>query len=269
MENNNGIDNKAIEKQNTNLLEKSNLVSKIFHGIKEQEGKARVHGFGVGSVIYPEDGGKINVGTVKTEWKELANIYVKKGFTEEEVRDGIIVINEYKSENPNLDQFTAGKDWVKRLYISREGKVIEETASEKYSESKLTPRHIDALKRIALLSTIPRQIIARFGSYKNFEDTLGEKERAEIRKGVFIGSHQDYFLFRSRDVYDGGLQEFVNALELKDKGELDKIDTTYHALRSSLTEKDPITEVLETLEKAKSYNANTSQPSETPKRIDK
>jgi len=35
------------------------------------------------------------------------------------------------------------------------------------------------------------------------------------------------------------------------------------------SEKDPITEVLETLEKARSYNTNASQPSETPKIIDK
>ena len=266
---NNGIDNKAVVNQNINLPEKSNLSSEIFHQIKEQEGKARVRGFGVGSVIYPEDGGKINIGTVKTEWKDLADIYVKKGFTEEEVRDGIIVINEYKSENPNLDQFTDGKNWVKRLYLSRRGKVIEEQDSKKCFESKLTPRHIDALKRIALLSTIPRQIKAKFESYQKFEDTLGEKERSETRRNIFIGSNQDYLSFRGRDTYEGGLREFVNALELKEKGKLDQIDTTYHTLRSSLAEKDPITEVLETLEKARSYNTNASQPSETPKIIDK
>src|SRR3990167_6954695 len=217
---NNGIDNKAVVNQNINLPEKSNLSSEIFHQIKEQEGKARVRGFGVGSVIYPEDGGKINIGTVKTEWKNLADIYIKKD-------------------------------------------------SKKCFESKLTPRHIDALKRIALLSTIPRQIKAKFESYQKFEDTLGEKERSETRRNIFIGSNQDYLSFRGRDTYEGGLLEFVNALELKEKGKLDQIDTTYHTLRSSLAEKDPITEVLETLEKARSYNTNASQPSETPKIIDK
>lgn len=246
--------NEVLDIGKTNLPEKTPaFASEIYDNVRGELGKAKLWGFGIGVVIYPEKGTKICIDNLGTG-EILTDLYRKKGFSDEEIKDGIIGIRECKGNN--FEPLVPWADTVRHFFVSRNGRVLEMLNPNKHSEAKLDDIHIDALKRVAFLSKIPRQIGDTFGSYEEFKNELGEKDMAGIEHADFGKNVLTNLPFGDKIIYEGGLREFVRALELQRKGELDGLDTSLHRIRSSLERKDPITQVVETLGKARTYSSS-------------
>lgn len=69
-----------------------------------------------------------------------------------------------------------------------------------FQTAQLDPMHADALKRVAYLSMIPRQIIETFGSYDEFLKALGNRDM----KGIDITE-----MIPTQILYSGSLRAFV------------------------------------------------------------
>lgn len=111
-----------------------------------------------------------------------------------------------------------------------------------HSRTSLTKIELDAIQTVAYLSTVPRRILETYGSYKNFKKATGDVDMVGI----------EYAEFRPiQIVYNGGLQQFVNALELKRNGREVNLDSSLHELQDSLDKGDHFTKLFETLEKYK------------------
>lgn len=159
--------------------------------------------------------------------------------------------------------------------------MIENSNDKPFHSAQLDSTHIDALQRVAYLSMVPGQILEVFGSYDEFKkaavDSLHQAAfippvPREIREGITPYDGWKKLLERfgwagidtaemtpTQILYEGGLGEFVRALELRKKGELGKLDSSSHVLKDTLDDRDHFTKLFENLQKLKQPEENRNE----------
>ena len=214
----------------------------IYSRLQNNRNKASLSGFMHGEVIYTEPlPRRIKVARLGISADFEREMFTSRGFNVEDMQSGITALIEHEFLNPNWPRVPFIQEPCLRYFnVSGLGRVVQSSEGQSQT-SNLEPMHIDALKTVAHLSMVPRQIVEMFGSYADYLKSLGKDyDPTGIDNVEFT---------RTQILYSGGLREFVRALELKSKGELDKLDTASHALRDSLDERDHFTKFFEILDR--------------------
>lgn len=214
----------------------------IFGRLQENRNKASLSGFMDGEVIYTEPlPRRIKVARLGVSADFEREMFISRGFTNEDLQSGVTALIEHEFLNPNWPRVPFIQEPRLRYFnVSGLGRVVQSSEGQSQA-SNLEPLHVDALKTVAHLSMVPRQIVEMFGSYEEYLRALGKDYDP---RGIDTTEFT-----RSQILYNGGLREFVRALELKSKGELDKLDTAKHALRGSLDERDHFTKLFDVLDR--------------------
>ena len=216
----------------------------IYSALQLERGITSLSGFNHGEVIRADIGKRIQNTRLSTNADFEKDLFGNRGFTEDDINSGITAIIEYQFLNPDWPVKPFVQEPILRyLNVAGTGKVVEGGPDQEFEPSVVEPYHIDALRRTARLSIIPRQIIEIFGTYEEFLRQLGDRDMTGI------DSVEDV---PSGILYNGGLKSFVKALRLKETGELEKLDTSLHALKDSLDKRDHFTKLLETLNRLQS-----------------
>lgn len=232
--------------------EQQQIASEIYGKLQNLRGTASLDGFNRGEVIFPKAMKRVKVIRIDTISEIERPLFRERGFTEEDINNGITVIIQSDFLNPNWpNQRFVSEPTTAYLNISGTGKVFGGNPHvEEMRPTQLNQEQREALQKIGQLSIIPRQIAEIFGSYEDFVSAVGEFDRIGIdwteRKPVQI-------------MYNGGLNLFVRALELKQTGELGKLDTALHALKDSLDSRDHFTKLYETLQNLRESDTNQPQ----------
>ena len=199
------------------------VADEIYTFLQQQRGRAMLRGFNVGAVDYPDN--TQGPGFIEIDFSEPTDfdkdIFTERGFSDEEVSAGFIVIHE--KDYP-------GEPDARYLNVSRlTGKTVAGNENEPFQPANLNARDIDAVRSIAQLSAIPRRIVEVFGSYRAFIKALGDRDMS----GISSGYDRIY-----NDGLTGGLEVFVDALRKKSKGTLHTLDSSRDTLRRSLMKED-------------------------------
>ena len=223
-----------METQADNPEQKRQVAGEIYGKLQSHRGKVSLSGFNNGEVIYPETARRIKIARLGIPADYEKEMYQQRGFTDEDMASGITAIIESEFLNPDYPRVPFKKEpQLRYLNVSGTGKVVEGDREKPFHPAQLDKTGMDALEKVSQLSMIPRQILKTFGSYEAFKKTLGDRDM----KGI------DTTEFTPMSIlYNGGLNEFVRALELG------KLDTSLHALKDSLDASDHFTKLFETLE---------------------
>ena len=227
------------------LAQKREIAVGIFNDLQAQRGKASLEGFYNGEVIYPEQKRRIRVSDLEVSADFEIDMWKEKDFTAEDIASGITAVREYEFLNPNWPGVPFQQEPLLRyIAVAGTGRVLEGgELDQPFEPTELDPIHLDAIQRVHTLSSIPVVILEIFQTYENFQRILGGPDPRGIDTLEWGPPIQI--------VYNGGLRQFVHALGLNERGELDKLDTAQHTLKDSLDRRDHFTKLLETLEKAK------------------
>lgn len=224
--------------------QKREIATNIFNGLQAQRGRASLVGFYNGEVIYPEQRRRIRITKLFTSADYEQEMWRQRNFTAEDIASGITAVREHEFLNPNWPKVTFQKEpQLRYIAVAGTGRVLEGGLNQPFKPSEIDPIHLDAIQRVHTLSSIPVVILEIFQTYADFIRVLDNPDLTGIDTAEWDSPIQM--------VYSGGLRQFIYALELNERGELDKLDTASHALRDSLDRRDHFTKLLETLEKAK------------------
>lgn len=222
-----------------NPEQQKTIAGDIYSALQAERGITSLSGFNHGEIIFAHIKRRIKIVRLSIADFER-EMFRERGFNDIDIQSGITAVIEDEFRNPEWPSAPFVPEPQLRYFnVSGTGKVVEKNSLEEEAiPSKLEPYHIDAIQRVTRLSIIPRQILEVFGSYAEFIKQLGQRDMAGIDKGEQTPSQIEY---------NGGLREFVRALELKEKGELGKLDTSLHALKDSLDGRDHFTKLAEIL----------------------
>lgn len=227
------------------LAQKREIATGIFNDLQAQRGKASLEGFYDGEVIYPEQRRRICVTNLAANADYEQEMWRQRNFTAEDIASGITAVREYEFLNPDWPRVPFQQEpQLRYIAVAGTGRVLEGGGlNQPFEPTELDPIHLDAIQRVHTLSSAPVIILEIFQTYENFRRVLGDPDLTGIDT-----VERDTPI---QIVYNGGLRQFTHALELNERGELDKLDTSAHALRDSLDRRDHFTKLLETLERAK------------------
>ncbi len=231
------------------------VATEIYNKLQGHRGRAHLSGFNNGNVIYPEKARRIEIVRLAISVAFEQEMFRQRGFTDKDISSGITTIIESKFLNPDWPR-TPFKQEPRLRYInvSQTGKTVEaetvKVGGGAFHPAQLNLTHFDALQRLAYLSMVPRQILEVFESYGEFKKVLKKSDFAGIDTSEMTPT---------QILYDGGLGEFIRALELKKKGGLSKLDSSLHELKDSLDDRDHFTKLLETLQRAKESGENRGE----------
>src|SRR5581483_5986903 len=213
----------------------------IYNRLQEQRGRVSLSGFDRGEVIYPEEDLRIKIARLDASYDLEREMFRKRGFTDEDIASGITAVIEYEFRNPQWPKEPfRDEPQIRYLNVSNTGKIVTGDCDRPYHPTALTPPDVDAFKRVAQLSMIPRQILEVFGSYDEFSHALGHRDMAGIE-------YTD--MSPTQILYNGGLRAFVEALQLKSQGQLGRLDTSLHQLRDSLDRRSHFEKLFDILER--------------------
>ena len=224
------------------LESRHQIASEIYRKLQDLRGSARLESFNQGEAIYPEIGKRIKIARLNLVLDQEKEWFRERGFTEEDLSSGITAIIEYQFLNPNWPKEPFKQEPRIGYYnISGKGKIVKSSEDKWQEVEELNPEQLDALQRISQLFIIPRQILEVFETYDEFVEAVGNFDGNGI-DGIFRGETTP-----TQSLYKGGLNSFVIALILKQRGELGNLDTGLHALRDSLDNRSHFAKIFETL----------------------
>lgn len=228
------------------LAQKREIAAGIYNDLQAQRRKTSLEGFYNGEVIYPNQKRRIYVNNLSVNAAYEQEMWRQRGFTTEDIASGITAVREHEFLNPKWPKVPYQPEpQLRYIALAGTGRVLEGRGLEEpFEPAELDPIHLDAIQRVHTLSSAPVIILEIFQTYENFRQVLDDPDLTGIDT-VEWGSPIQI-------VYNGGLRQFIHALELNGRGQLDKLDTAAHALRASLDRRDHFTKLLETLEKARS-----------------
>lgn len=219
------------------------IATNIFNELQAQRGMAGLEGFYDGEVIYPEQERRIYVSRLGIYADFERDIWRARDFSREDIGSGITAIRDHKFLNPDWPKVPFKKEpELRYIAIAGTGKTMQGNLEQPFHPAELDLIHMDAIQRVATLSSIPFNILEIFGTYEEFNRVLGYPDL----KGIDTTESNPIQI-----IYQGGLRVFIHALELNERGEIDRLDTSFWKIRDTLDHRDHFTKLLETLEKAK------------------
>ena len=237
---------RSIKKLRSKFLRQKQLIaSVIYNSLQTQRGKASLTGFYTGEVIYPDAGFRVKIIPLGIPDSYEEDMFRARFFTEKDMESGITAIIVSEFSNPKWPHEPFKDEAVLRyLNISGTGKIVEGGLEKPYQDASLNSMEMDALAVVSQLSIIPRQILEVFGSYRAFLRALGL---------IYLDMEGIDYAERTpmQILYNGGLEQFVRALEFKEKGQLDELGTSLHQLKDSLDPRDHFTTLFEILQRCK------------------
>lgn len=200
--------------------EQIEIATNIFNYLQAQIGQASLEDFYNGEVIYPKQNRRILVTKLSVNADYEQEIWRKRNFTAEDIASGITAIGEYELLDLDRPKVPFQPELQLRyIAAAGTGRILEGSPYNRpYEPTELDPIHLDAIQRVHTLSTIPAVILEIFQTYENFKKVLGDPDLSRIDDVEWGRPIQI--------VYNGGLRQFIHALELNERRELDKIDTS-------------------------------------------
>lgn len=203
--------------------------NEIYDRLQEYRGRAILTGFVNGEIIFEgETPRRIEVSRLPVTIQFERDLMLSRGFTEEDMDSGILVIIEKEFLNPDwpMGKFTP-EPTLAYYNVSATGKIVRlDEEKDQFVPAELNQMHRDAISAIFELSKIPFDVIENFGSYEAFRKLF---VHGKDFRGIDTAE-----MTKTQILYNGGLRAFVQGLELRKSNQLEKMDTALHQLRESL-----------------------------------
>lgn len=234
------MDIKITEGQEQEKVAKAHSLYSELQGFR---GKASLDGYFSGEVIFPDDPPRrIEVYRLPVTEEFEKKLMTDRGFTDSDIQSGMITLIEKEFNNPNWPggKFKPEKQ-LAYYNVSGSGRVVVDYYPEqdKYEETKLEDRHLEALKTVFRLSQIPGEILSEFGSYDNFVKLVGKDYK-------YVGIDTAEFT-PTGILYNGSLRSFTEALAKRNSGEAVRLPSHMHSLQSSLDDRGHFEQMIDTL----------------------